>query len=61
MASIARDCRPAGFVRRAGRPPICALVRALLKRRVDEEITLELPGGRMTYEVVQIDYRVELD
>jgi transcription elongation factor GreB len=32
------------------------LARALLKKRVDDEVEAELPGGRRTFAVVAIDY-----
>jgi transcription elongation factor GreB len=32
------------------------LSRALLGKRVDDEVTLELPGGRRSYVVVRIEY-----
>jgi transcription elongation factor GreB len=33
------------------------MARALLKRMLDERISIELPGGRMEYEIVEIEYR----
>ncbi|HET9694930.1 MAG TPA: transcription elongation factor GreB [Steroidobacteraceae bacterium] len=35
------------------------LARALLGRRVDDEVTIEVPGGRKTYVVVEIRYEEE--
>jgi|SRR5581483_970616 transcription elongation factor GreB len=32
------------------------LARAVLKKKVDDEITVELPSGRMTYTVIDIRY-----
>ncbi|KLJ01397.1 transcription elongation factor GreB [Luteimonas sp. FCS-9] len=32
------------------------LARALLKKRVDDEVTVELPGGSRTFAIVSIDY-----
>ena len=32
------------------------LARALLKRRVDDEVVVELPGGRATFVVVAVSY-----
>ncbi len=33
------------------------LARALFKKAVDDEITIEVPGGRRSYVVMAIDYR----
>jgi transcription elongation factor GreB len=33
------------------------LGRALLTRRLDEEISVELPGGRRSYVIVEIEYK----
>ncbi len=32
------------------------LGRALLRKKLDEEVTVELPGGRRTFVIVAIDY-----
>ena len=34
------------------------LARALLKKRVDDEVDVELPGGRRRYAIASIDYAV---
>jgi transcription elongation factor GreB len=33
------------------------LARALFKKAVDDEVTIEVPGGKRSYVVVKIDYR----
>jgi transcription elongation factor GreB len=33
------------------------LARALLKKTVDDEVTIELPGGRRTCTVIEVSYR----
>ena len=33
------------------------LARALFKKAIDDEISIEVPGGRKTYLVIDIDYR----
>ena len=37
------------------------MARALLTRRVDERISLDLPNGRIAYEILQVEYQVEGD
>ena len=32
------------------------LARALLRRRVDDEVAVELPGGARTYVILSVDY-----
>jgi transcription elongation factor GreB len=33
------------------------LARALFKKAVDDEVTIEVPGGKRSYVVIEIDYR----
>jgi transcription elongation factor GreB len=37
------------------------MARALLTRSVDERITLELPDGRMQYDILQVAYQEDGD
>ena len=33
------------------------LARALMRKRIDDEVIVDLPGGRKTYVIVEINYR----
>ncbi|MEN5116991.1 transcription elongation factor GreB [Luteimonas sp. TWI662] len=35
------------------------LARALLKRRIDDEVAVELPGGPRTFAIVSVDYAAD--
>ncbi|MGH8327246.1 MAG: GreA/GreB family elongation factor [Steroidobacteraceae bacterium] len=37
------------------------LGRALLRRGLDDELTVEVPGGSRTLTVVEIDYDIDYD
>ena len=37
------------------------LARALMRRRLDEEVTVEIPGGRRTYVITEVRYEFALD
>jgi transcription elongation factor GreB len=36
------------------------LARALMRRRLDEEVTVEIPGGRRTYVITQVRYEIAI-
>jgi transcription elongation factor GreB len=37
------------------------LARALMGKRIDDEVTIEVPGGRRSYVVVRIEYEQEVN